>query len=44
MKEYNVFTLPKIVEVMKLKKGGDLRIYTDGDKIYIDRFEVEDLI
>jgi hypothetical protein len=24
---------------MKLKKGESLRIYTDGEKIYVDRFE-----
>ena len=31
----------KIVEAMKLKKGEDLRIYTDGEKIDIARFELE---
>ena len=37
-----IITIPKkIVEAMKLKKGEDLRIYTDGEKIYIDRFELE---
>jgi hypothetical protein len=40
-----IITLPKkIVEAMKLKKGEDLRIYTDGEKIYIDRFELESSI
>jgi len=29
----------KIIEVMKLSKGESLRIYTDGEKIYLDRFE-----
>ena len=29
----------KIVDVMKLKIGEDLRMYTDGEKIYLDRFE-----
>jgi antitoxin component of MazEF toxin-antitoxin module len=33
-------TIPKqLVEVMKLKKGKKLRIYTDGERIYLDRFE-----
>jgi hypothetical protein len=27
------------VEAMKLKKGESLRIYTDGEKIHVDRFE-----
>jgi bifunctional DNA-binding transcriptional regulator/antitoxin component of YhaV-PrlF toxin-antitoxin module len=35
-----IITIPKkIVESMKLKKGESLRIYTDGEKIYVDRFE-----
>jgi hypothetical protein len=35
-----IVTIPKkIVEAMKLKKGESLRIYTDGEKIYVDRFE-----
>jgi hypothetical protein len=35
-----IITIPKkIVEAMKLKKGESLRIYTDGEKIYVDRFE-----
>lgn len=29
----------KIVDIMKLKKGESLRIYTDGERIYLDRFE-----
>lgn len=34
-----IITIPKdIVEAMKIKKGENLRLYTDGDKIYIDRF------
>jgi AbrB family looped-hinge helix DNA binding protein len=40
-----IITIPKkIVEAMELKKGEDLRIYTDGEKIYIDRFELESSI
>lgn len=35
-----IVSIPKkIVDVMKLKKGESLRIYTDGEKIYLDRFE-----
>lgn len=35
-----IITIPKdIVSAMKIKKGENLRIYTDGDKIYIDRFQ-----
>jgi antidote-toxin recognition MazE-like antitoxin len=34
-----IITIPKeIVEVMKIKKGEILRLYTDGEKVYIDRF------
>jgi hypothetical protein len=29
----------KIVDVMNLKIGENLRMYTDGEKIYLDRFE-----
>jgi bifunctional DNA-binding transcriptional regulator/antitoxin component of YhaV-PrlF toxin-antitoxin module len=40
MRNYYIFTIPKkLVEAMKLKAGENLRIYTDGDKLYIDRFE-----
>ena len=40
-----IITVPKkIAEAMQLKKGEDLRIYTDGERIYIDRFEIEGLI
>ncbi len=40
-----IITIPKkIVDAMQLKKGEDLRIYTDSEKIYIDRFEVEQSI
>jgi hypothetical protein len=28
-----------VVESMRLKKGESLRICTDGEKIYVDRFE-----
>ena len=32
--------LPKsIADAIKVKKGDRLRIYTDGDRIYLDRFE-----
>jgi Antidote-toxin recognition MazE, bacterial antitoxin len=35
-----IITIPKdIVRAMKIKKGENLRLYTDGDKIYIDRFQ-----
>jgi hypothetical protein len=35
-----IISIPKEVSnAMKLKKGEKLRIYTDGQKIYIDRFE-----
>ena len=35
-----IVSIPKrIVDVMKLKRGERLRIYTDGEKIYLDRFE-----
>ena len=34
-----IITIPKeIVEAMKIKKGETLRLYTDGEKVYIDRF------
>ena len=40
MRTYNVLTIPSaIVKAMKLKDGESLRIYTDGEKLYIDRFE-----
>jgi hypothetical protein len=35
-----VISVPKsIIHAMKLKTGESLRIYTDGKKIFIDRFE-----
>jgi hypothetical protein len=35
-----IISIPrKIADVMKLKIGEDLRMYTDGEKIYLDRFE-----
>ena len=35
-------SIPKdIALVMKLKKGEKLRMYTDGIKIYLDRFQEE---
>lgn len=35
-----IISIPKaIANAMKIKKGEKLRIYTDGQRIYIDRFE-----
>lgn len=35
-------SIPKDIAIaMKLKKGEKLRMYTDGTKIYIDRFQEE---
>lgn len=35
-----IVSIPKkLVDIMKLKHGEKLRIYTDGEKIYLDRFE-----
>jgi hypothetical protein len=35
-----IVSLPReIIDAMKLQKGEKLRIYTDGEKIYLDRFE-----
>jgi bifunctional DNA-binding transcriptional regulator/antitoxin component of YhaV-PrlF toxin-antitoxin module len=35
-----IVSIPKaVVDVMKIKKGDKLRIYTDGEKIYLDVFE-----
>jgi hypothetical protein len=35
-----IVSIPKTVaSSMKLRKGDRLRIYTDGQKIYLDRFE-----
>jgi hypothetical protein len=35
-----IVPLPRsIADAMKVKKGNRLRIYTDGDRIYLDRFE-----
>lgn len=35
-----IISIPKkIVDIMKLKQGEKLRIYTDGERIYLDRFE-----
>jgi hypothetical protein len=35
-----IVSIPKkIVDVMKLEKGEKLRVYTDGERIYLDRFE-----
>ena len=36
-----IVTIPKkIADVMKLKKGDSLRVYTDGERIYLDSFEL----
>jgi bifunctional DNA-binding transcriptional regulator/antitoxin component of YhaV-PrlF toxin-antitoxin module len=33
-----IVILPKVIaDAMKVKKGDRLRIYTDGDSIYLDR-------
>jgi hypothetical protein len=35
-----IITIPKkLVEAMKLKDSESPRIYTDGERLYIDRFE-----
>jgi hypothetical protein len=35
-----IISIPKkIVDVMKLRKSDQLRIYTDGERIYLDRLE-----
>jgi hypothetical protein len=35
-----IVTIPKkLVEAMKIQKGESLRIYTDGERLYLDRFE-----
>ena len=35
-----IVTIPKKIDnAMKLKKGESLRVYTDGERIYLDRFE-----
>jgi bifunctional DNA-binding transcriptional regulator/antitoxin component of YhaV-PrlF toxin-antitoxin module len=35
-----IITIPKkLVEAMKLKDGEILRVYTDGEKIYVDGLE-----
>jgi hypothetical protein len=39
-----IMSLPKeIADVMKFKKGDKVRIYTDGQKVYIDRFEISEI-
>jgi hypothetical protein len=39
-----ILTIPKkLVEAMKIKKGESLRIYTDGDRLYVDRFETPEI-
>jgi hypothetical protein len=35
-----IISIPKLmVDAMKVKKGHRLRVYTDGEKIYLDRFK-----
>jgi hypothetical protein len=35
-----IVSIPKtIIEAMKIKKGDRLRKFTDGNRIYLDRFE-----
>jgi hypothetical protein len=39
-----IVSIPKkIVDIMKLEKGEKVRIYTDGERIYLDRFETPTL-
>lgn len=39
-----IMSLPKeIADAMKFKKGDKVRIYTDGQKVYIDRFEIPEI-
>jgi antidote-toxin recognition MazE-like antitoxin len=39
-----IISIPKTVaNAMKIKKGDRLRIYTDGQKIYLDRFEIPEI-
>jgi hypothetical protein len=39
-----IISIPKTVATaMKVKKGDRLRIYTDGHKIYLDRFETPEI-
>ena len=39
-----IVSIPKqIIDVMKLEKGEKMRIYTDGERIYLDRFELPTL-
>ncbi len=39
-----IVSIPKkIIDIMKLEKGEKLRIYTDGERIYLDRFETPTL-
>lgn len=39
-----IVSIPKtVVNTMKIKKGDRLRIYTDGQKIYMDKFEVPEI-
>jgi hypothetical protein len=32
-----------LLPAMKFKKGDKVRIYTDGQKIYIDRFDIPEI-
>jgi hypothetical protein len=39
-----IMSLPKeIADAMKFKKGDKVRIYTDGQKVYIDKFEIPEV-
>jgi hypothetical protein len=39
-----IVSIPKqIVDIMKLEKGDKLRVYTDGERIYLDRFKTPTL-
>jgi hypothetical protein len=39
-----IVSIPKkIVDIMKLEKREKVRIYTDGERIYLDRFETPTL-
>jgi antitoxin component of MazEF toxin-antitoxin module len=39
-----IMSLPKeIADAVKFKKGDKVRIYTDGQKVYIDKFEIPEI-
>jgi hypothetical protein len=40
-----IMSLPKeIADKMKFKKGDKVRIYTDGEKVYVDRFDIPKVV